>query len=936
MVLLPGCTCCGDKCKPCPYCTDEECFKITFSGFSQLPNTFSDCSDCRHLDNTSIIVRTHQAPNPAVTLTVTDSSGTGATFSNTLTTNEDNSLSVSSASVTAGGSGYLSPVLVATPTESWDGALLPYATSIVCKQPTATFTLGENGTITGLTITDGGEIWPGVRIPVGAASLVTSPCGYSGGVCGGCPGTVFVSFEEQLFPGTRPNSIGADLVFGNEDHSVHVTSPSGVSVTGLARAINSEGEVGACNSVSFQSSKVTGCHGNGTITVESVSCSEEPVSPCPMPEQIALRVTWPAYTWSGGVPGVPPPFYCSTYLTDSEASDETYILDRQTSFPIFPFNHANSLPCSTYYKGPVIPWTGYAPVVNFNATDNIVTATISPPDVPPAWYINPPERRTATAEVIGISGDHLTQITVTDGGEGYQYEIQQRVAPTVTLTADDSDGGSGASFTATLEQVGTGDAAVWGIKSVTVVNGGTGYPESGAVNVTTAEGQTTVEAAGLTFLSAGGVITSVAKDGVQARRPPTVTVAGTSGSGAVLTPNVVGDGGTWNIDSVTVVSGGTGYVDREPAVFTFAEPETTVVCVPKGVVETVLEQPQITGVVWLTEGEPDAGIPPVTGTGAVFDVSSLVMESAEPFIGDYSCKSPRPRWRLAGEFGTDRSEIIVSGGSGYEVWNILRFSFAGPGVPPYPAEYDPDFPELYVSSVDENGAITGIAVVTAGRIARDTGVINRIATSQNNCPYLPTYIPATRCPTGVFYIEDETVPVGKYFAVQPTGQTHTSVPTITINAKIGSGATATASVSNGAVSSISVTNGGSGYSPQRVAWIVTVDVEAITPTLLRGGVGGANPAQPIFYMGSGFEGLPCSGASPLSDRLSENCPADLFGSYLIGSVSAPTLSTSTSGAGCSAPHLVGQCASLYGSYGITNLPRRYFLTGTAEITAVDP
>lgn len=695
MVLLPGCTCCGDKCKPCPYCTNEECFKITFSGFSQLPDTFSDCSDCRHLNNTTLIVRTHQAPNPAVTLTVTDSSGTGATFSNTLTTNEDNSLSVSSASVTAGGSGYLSPVLAATPTQSIEGALFLYDTSIVCKQPTATFTLGENGGITGITITDGGEIWPGARDPAWATATVPSPCGYSGSVCGGCPGTVFVSFEEQLFPGTRPNSIGAELVFGNEDHSVRVTSPSGVSVTGLARAINSEGEVGACNSVSFQSAKVTGCHGNGTITVESVSCSEEPVSPCPMPEQIALRVTWPAYTWSENPnPGVPPPFYCSTYLTDSEASDETYILDRQTSFPHLPFNHDGAVPCSTYYKGPIIPGAGAAPVVNFNATGNIVTATISPPDAPPSWYINPPERRTATAEVVGISGDQLTQAAITDGGAGYQYEIQQRAAPTLTLTADDSGGGSGALLTATLEQIGTGDEAVWGIQSVTVVDGGTGYPPYGAVNVTTAEGQTTVEEAGLVFISENGIITEVVN----------------------------------------------------------------------------------------------------------------------------------------------------------------------------------------------------------------------------------------------FFI---TAPFGKYFGAQPTGQMHTSVPTVTIDAKIGGGATATASVSNGAVSSISVTNGGSGYSPQRVVWIVNVDVEAITPTLLRGGGAGGNTAQPIFYMGPGFEGPPCSGASPLSDRLSENCPADLFGSYVIGSVSAPTLSTSTSGAaGCSGPHLVGDCAYWYALYGITPLPQRYFLTGTAEITAV--
>lgn len=1266
MVLLPGCTCCGDKCKPCPYCTSEKCFKVTFSGFSQLPDTFSDCSDCRHLDNTTIVVRTHQAPNPAVTLTVTDSSGTGATFSNTLTTNADNSLSVSSASVTAGGSDYLSPVLVATPTQSIEGALFLYDTAIVCKQPTATFTLnpspptfplsvvaphgsgasitggsswqlvssnpqgniyelttpgpatggsgyqigdtatlvnaerqqtaatvtindverltptvggvlnsstgsgffqgilgslsvsqiqdsngktaftvsgtpsvpswargngykstdtvtfnyggavtvqrspvlrptiagykttinwvvedggkfrldpfslsaaGPNGTfsgggspninvspyasssggqvvyesfveggaqwsrivsvspsvvytnsttnyntanyiawtfgsgdvvsrmpsvkpssvevldsdsgpvtgftiedggeffrrghptamtvtsggayrsggtITGITITDGGEIWPG-------AAIDSSPCGYSGGVCGGCPGEVSVS--ASYHPGAR-STISGELVFGNDGHSLGLAGTLAVAAT--ARSIDEQGNSLQCDSVSFPPERATGCYGNGTISVEPIDCDAQSVSPCPMPEQISLRVQWPAYTgWGGNSTDW---LNCQIWpASDTDAYDETFILDRVTSFDFWGNGLKVYSPCSTIYGDNYS--TG--PQVHFHPLGNIVTATISPPDVPPSWYINPPERRTATAEVVGISGDHLTQITVTDGGEGYQYEIQQRVAPTVTLTADDSDGGSGASFTATLEQIGTGDAAVWGIKSVTVVNGGTGYPESGTVNVTTAEGQTTVEAAGLTFTSANGIITAVIKNAVQARRPPTVTVAGTSGSGAVLTPNVVGGVGTWQIDSVTVVSGGTGYVDREPAVFTLAEPEATVVCVPKGVVETVLEQPQITGVVWLTEGDPDFGVPPVTGTGAVFDVSSLVMETAYPEYEIYPCSEPRKRWGLSGGLGTDKSAIIVSGGSGYQVWNILRLSFAGPGVPPYPAEYDPDFPELYVSSVDENGAITGVALANPGRLARDTGVIDRVPTGQNGCPYLGVDFSNKWCPTGFFYIEDETVPVGKYFAVQPTGQMHTSVPTITIHAKIGTGAAATASVSNGAVSSISVTNGGSGYSPQRVVWVVDILCPFPSPNngstmYMQAGYSGADFADPFvdfFQSVPGFtitpqarEGLAanaraCAGATPLADKISDNCPADLFGTYGLGVKTRRTWAASAPNGACGLDDPSGStgyqtggptlpsgnlCLFWYSLYG-TPLPKVWWLAGgSATIEAVDP
>lgn len=713
MVLLPGCTCCGDKCKPCPYCTSEKCFKVTFSGFSQLPDTFSDCSDCRHLDNTTIVVRTHQAQNPGVTLTVTDQSGTGATFSNTLTTNEDNSLSVASASVTAGGSGYLSPVLVATPTQSSEGALGLYDTSIVCKQPTATFTLGENGTITGITITDGGEIWPG-------AAIYLSPCGYSGGVCGGCPKEVSVS--ASYHPGAR-STISGGLVFGNDGHSLGLAGT--LAVTATARSIDEQGNSLQCDSVSFPPERATGCYGNGTISVEPIDCDAQSVSPCPMPEQISLRVQWPAYTgW-----GVNSTDWLNCQIlpaSDTDAYDETFILDRVTSFDFWGNGLKVYSPCSTIYGDNY----SAGPQVHFHPLDNVVTATISPPDVPPSWYIDPPERRTATAEVVGISGDQLTQAAITDGGAGYQYEIQQRVAPTITLTADDSGGGSGALLTATLEQIGTGDEAVWGIQSVTVVDGGTGYPPYGVVNATTAEGQTTVEEAGLVFISENGIITEVVN----------------------------------------------------------------------------------------------------------------------------------------------------------------------------------------------------------------------------------------------FFI---TAPFGKYFGAQPTGQMHTSVPTVTIDAKIGGGATATASVSGGVVSSISVTNGGSGYSPQRVVWVVDILCPFPSPNggstmYMQAGYSGADFADPFVDFFQSVPGLTistptreglaaaaraCAGATPLADKISDNCPADLFGTYGLGVKTRRTWAASAPNGACGLDDPSGStgyqtggpnqpsgnlCLYWYSLYG-TPLPKVWWLAGgSATIEAVDP
>lgn len=155
----------------------------------------------------------------------------------------------------------------------------------------------------------------------------------------------------------------------------------------------------------------------------------------------------------------------------------------------------------------------------------------------------------------GITPGPITAVEVTNGGSG--YAVVGRVEPTLTI----SGSGSGADLAAVLTQ-GLDDACNliphWGISSVTVNDGGSGYANGEQLTVAIVEGDTQVTAAQLT---ANTTITA-----------PTITasVSG-SGSGASLTATVTEDPynpGNWYVSAVTIVDGGTGYTDYDVIVFT--------------------------------------------------------------------------------------------------------------------------------------------------------------------------------------------------------------------------------------------------------------------------------------------------------------------------------------------------------------------------------
>jgi hypothetical protein len=152
----------------------------------------------------------------------------------------------------------------------------------------------------------------------------------------------------------------------------------------------------------------------------------------------------------------------------------------------------------------------------------------------------------------------ITATEITDGGS--RYAILGREAPTLTITGGS---GTGAVFSAVLDESTIGcEIPVWSLESATVEDGGSGYADNESATITAAVGDTVV-------LEAEASIRTVFE-------PPTVTVAATgAGTGASLTATLREKTGLpsyqhkeWEIDTISIVDGGSGYEEYDALDFT--------------------------------------------------------------------------------------------------------------------------------------------------------------------------------------------------------------------------------------------------------------------------------------------------------------------------------------------------------------------------------
>jgi hypothetical protein len=162
--------------------------------------------------------------------------------------------------------------------------------------------------------------------------------------------------------------------------------------------------------------------------------------------------------------------------------------------------------------------------------------------------------------VATINNGVVTNVTETNPGAGYLP------GQTVTLAfSGGNSGGSGASLTAVLSSTGGGSGATftvtfannipgspdWGISSIVVTNGGSGYSRFTTLNLTiTSSGTATFTGAVLSPVISGGVITSV-----------TIVNKGDyqRGGGAPTATLTTSDTGNFTVTSVTGTPTGTNY-----------------------------------------------------------------------------------------------------------------------------------------------------------------------------------------------------------------------------------------------------------------------------------------------------------------------------------------------------------------------------------------
>jgi len=441
------------------------------------------------------------------------------------------------------------------------------------------------------------------------------------------------------------------------------------------------------------------------------------------------------------------------------------------------------------------------------------------------------------------AGGAITAITVTGGGSG--YATLARVEPTITA---DGPGGSGADITVTLsEEEDFCGLPYWTISGLTVVDGGSGYTDGDAIVFTLGAGETEQSAAFALIQTSRDepelTIESPEDSGTGATFTVSLTVTGSSpqtwfisgvtvtdggtgytdgeiapvglGSGDVeqsqaflairtvrdepeltlsgpadLTVNVASLGGspeTWEISSITVTDGGSGYSDGQYLNVILGADDVDVGFGAFLVVNTVRDEPTL-----FAQAQPGSG-----GSAAVLAVN--VVQSGNVWAVD--------------------SITVTNGGSGYtdgETFDILPS--AGQTV--------------WAASVTANvtgGVITSFTINYAGEYFLDTGVIDTVDVQYGGVFFKDTGVidSIDISSAGVYYKalgDIESINLsdgGAFYGEDPAGTPHVAAVTVSlgqIDPSDGTGATFTVNVDDdpdsptfGEITSVTVDDGGDGY-----------------------------------------------------------------------------------------------------------------------------
>jgi hypothetical protein len=377
-----------------------------------------------------------------------------------------------------------------------------------------------------------------------------------------------------------------------------------------------------------------------------------------------------------------------------------------------------------------------------------------------------------------------------------RVQTDPRSQPTLSASVS---GGTGAVLSVSTS-LNTGSPQTWGVNEVTVTGNTSGYTNNTPV-----------------VFSYGDDVTEQTKAQAHiatARVEPTIKASVSGGIGAVLSVNLTkfpltpSDTSLWQIDSVTIDNGGSGYSDD--TVVTFTVTDGVEVDAANASIVVDRENPNLTPYVWGSDGTP-------AGSGAILTATmNQILDSND-----------RPAWEVS-------NINIVNGGENYVVGEYIWYTELDPSITNNPPYYVLEVDGWQISSVDNNGTITGLTpelsygifyksngsiedvnFTSGGNYYKTSSEISRVIVTNRGAYYSYTGIP-----TNIVIVNP-----GHYFHPDPNLPPIVDNVTVTINQSMpseGNGAalsavidTDTSSPTFGEIIDINIDNGGDNYLARR-------------------------------------------------------------------------------------------------------------------------
>jgi len=343
---------------------------------------------------------------------------------------------------------------------------------------------------------------------------------------------------------------------------------------------------------------------------------------------------------------------------------------------------------------------------------------------------------TATPTTVGGA---ITAITVTDGGNGYAKLA--RVEPTITA---DGPGGSGADITVTLsEEEDECGLPYWTISGLTVVDGGSGYTDGDAIVFTLGEGEAQQSAAFALIQTSRDepelTIEPPEDTGSGATFTVSLTVTGSNPQTWFISGITVDDGGTGYSDGDFATVGlGSGDVEQTPATLVIRtvrdEPELTI-SGPADLTVNVASlggTPELWEISSITVNDGGSGYSDEQYLNVILGADDVELDPATLEVKTVR-DEPTLFAQAGGGSGGSGAILVVTVVQSGDIWVVNSITVTNGGTGYTDGETFDILPSagqtVSAASVTANvtgGVITSFTISNAGEYFLDTGVIDTV------------------------------------------------------------------------------------------------------------------------------------------------------------------------------------------------------------------